>query len=435
MKNKKLYHKKNAWLLPVFITTIILLGLTISLIQIRERSSINTKADILVTNNDPHDCGVPPGQLQILEEEQKLFDQINAYREQNGLNKLAWSNSLIQAAKWMSNDMLQNNYLRHTDSLGRDLNTRLTDCGYSPFISAAENIDSGTGDSVTIFQAWKHSPPQNANILNKDFKEAGIALANTPGTESYYWTLNLGNSALAGPTIVITETPTPYMTPTGYVTSAPTPSTNITPTPTSILPSATPSPIPTKRARPTSAPKLTLAPTPTFVPFTPNPFDMQLFITAKITGIGKKENRSPKHLTRHVTVGIYDMKNQLVKEGNGFIIYDRINLFKGTIHFGPVNNGMYFIKIQSPRVLKEIARPTFQILDSGRLNFIPEVAFMQGDINDDNKIDITDYNLALPCFQDKRCQDKELIDFNDDGTANIIDYNILLRNYRQFQGD
>ncbi len=176
--------------------------------------------------------------------------------------------------------------------------------------------------------------------------------------------------------------------------------------------------------------------TPTTAPgFTPNPLDMQLFVSAKIIGIGEDGNRNPKHLTRSATVGVYDMKNQLVKEGYGFIIYDRINLFRGIIHFGPVENGTYFIKILTPHMLRAVVTPTFQALDSKRLNILPQVTLLQGDINDDNVVDITDYNLALGCFQDKNCQDKNLIDFSDDGLANIIDYNILLHDYWESQGD
>lgn len=176
--------------------------------------------------------------------------------------------------------------------------------------------------------------------------------------------------------------------------------------------------------------------TPTTVPdFTPNPLNMQLFITAKIIGIGDGGNRNPKHFTRPVIVGIYDMKNRLVTEGNGFIVYDKINLFRGIIHFGPLENGTYAVKILSPHMLKSTVLPMFQILDSKKLNIMPQVTLMQGDFNEDNVIDIADYNLSLGCFQDKKCQDKDLIDFNDDSKANIIDYNILLHDFWQLQGD
>lgn len=432
MSNKGKSKNKSSWLLPASLGMVLLIGIVTSLIQMRQTSNMRTKANNLTI--DKNDCSVPADQLQISPEEQKMLNQINAHRVQYGLNNLVWSDALIKAAKWMSRDMLANQYLGHTDSLGRDVKTRVADCGYAAFISPGENIDNGDKNSTTIIEAWKHSPPQNANLLNKNFKEAGIALASDPASGSYYWTLNLGNSAPSPiPSDAVTITPTPLLSPI-LITTSPTPGIIISHAPTLAHPS--PSPLPTKRFTPTATPKLTLTPTPIVVPgFTPNPLDMQVYVTAKIIGIGDGGNRNPKHFTRYVTVGIYNMKNVLIKEGNGYIIYDRTNLFRGITHFGPVENGTYSIKILSPHMLRSVVVPTFQVLDSKRLNILPQVTLLQGDINDDNIVNITDYNLSLGCFQDKKCENKDLIDFNDDGVADVIDYNILLHDYWESQGD
>ncbi|MBU3978703.1 hypothetical protein KKF69_00055 [Patescibacteria group bacterium] len=413
MSNNHFYKNISFLWLPVFMGIILLIGFATSIISLQQTNNIQAKAESSTASIDQKDCAVPSDQLQISSQEQKMLDQINAHRTQYGLNNLVWSDTLINASKWMSRDMLKNQYLGHTDSLGRDVKTRLSDCGYSTSISIAENLDSGVKDSTIIFQTWKHSPPQNANLLSDKFKEAGIALASDPASDSYYWTLDLGG---------------------GTVTMTPTPSIIITPTPTQAH--SSPSPFPTNRPTPTSTPEPTFDPTPTTVPgFTPNPLDMQFFVSAKVIGIGEDGNRNPKHFTRYVTVSIYDMDNKLVKEGNGYIIYDRENLFRGIVHFGPVENGIYYIKILSPRMLKAIVEPAFRALDSKILNILPRVTLIQGDINADNVIDIADYNISLGCFQDKKCEDKNLIDFNDDGLTDIIDYNILLRDYWEWQGD
>lgn len=423
--------------MPVSLGFLLFVGIIISFIQIKQTKNIRIKADNFTSASELKDCSVPSDQLEISLEEQNLLDQINAYRQQQGLNALTWSDSLIRAASWMSNDMLTHKSLSHIDSLGRKMSTRLTNCGYTPYISVGENLDSGAKDSTTTFQAWKHSPPHNANLLNNNYKEAGIAFAYDSTNNSYYWTLNVGSRTTSTtsppPSSTITKTPTPLLSPIISPTSSGTPSPQITPSPTRLPSSPLPTRLPTKPYA-TSTP--TLTPTPTIDPsFSPNPLDMQLFITAKLIGIGEDGNRNPKHMTRYVTVGIYDLKNNLVTEGNGFIVYDKANLFQGIIHFGPVVNNTYFIKVLSEHMLRAVVTPTFQVLDSNRLNILPQVTLVQGDINEDNVIDITDYNLSLPCFQDKRCQDKNLIDFNDDGLANIVDYNILLQNYRESQGD
>lgn len=407
--------------MPVSLGMILLIGIATSLIQMRQRTNLLTNAESLTTIQD--DCTVSDEVLKISQEEQQMLDQVNAYRMQYGLSNLKWSDSLVKASKWMSRDMLTNKYLGHIDSLGRDLKARLSDCGYSSSNLVAENIDSGQTAETTL-AAWKHSPAQNANLLNDKFKEAGIAYASDPANDAYYWTLDLGDGSY-------TTNPSQTPIPSPVLTPILSPTTTITPTPTQII-----TPSPTRRPNPTSTPRPTITPTSVPYPgFTPNPLDTQILVSAKIIGIGTDGNRNPRHLTRSVTVEIYDMQNQLVKKGYGFIIFDRMDTFRGIIHFGTVDNGTYFIKILTPHLLKAAVMPTFQVLDNKRLNILPNVSLVQGDIDDDNIVNINDYNLALGCFQNKKCPDKDLIDFNDDMVGNIIDYNILLRNYWKSQGD
>ncbi len=399
---------------------ILLIGFATSIISLQQTNNIQAKAESPTASIDQKDCTVPSDQLQISSEEQKLLDEINAYRKQYGISQLVWSDSLVKAASWMSKDMLSRKSLDHIDSLGRSTGIRVTDCGYVNYISLAENIDSGDINSVSVLSAWQHSPPHNTNLLNANYKEAGIALVSDSASNSFYWTLELGSgtgTASPAPSWIVTPTLLLLPTPTKIINPTPTQSL-ITTITTRVLPSPTPSP------------------SPAIVPgFTPNPLDMQFFVSAKVIGIGEDGNRNPKHFTRYVTVSIYDMDNKLVKEGNGYIIYDRENLFRGIVHFGPVENGIYYIKILSPHMLKAIVEPAFRALDSKILNILPRVTLIQGDINADNVIDIADYNISLGCFQDKKCEDKDLIDFNDDGLTDIIDYNILLRDYWEWQGD
>ena len=72
-----------------------------------------------------------------------------------------------------------------------------------------------------------------------------------------------------------------------------------------------------------------------------------------------------------------------------------------------------------------------------------------GELNGDNQLTIADYNIALECFQDKKCATKpetdanddgkidvyDSIDFNDDGKADVVDYNYFLHNFKEFGGD
>jgi len=167
-----------------------------------------------------------------------------------------------------------------------------------------------------------------------------------------------------------------------------------------------------------------------------NSTDTQLDVTIKIPGIGSNGNKSPKHLTRFVTVGIFDPNsNQQILSGNGFLKYNGVDSFEGILHLGQLANGTYYVKVVSSNTLISQILPQFQNLTSDKVNVLPAVSLVQGDLNGDNVIDINDYNIALPCFQDKNCSNKDSIDFNDDGKVDVIDYNLLLSDFQQKKGD
>ena len=450
MRKKELpeERQKPDIFIPLSLFFILVIGIFISFVQLRKPNSIRSTAANVTPS--PQDCTVDASQLAMDQEEQKLFDDLNTYRQQNGRSPLAASSELKKAAEWMSKDAQAHQTLSHTDSLGRDIATRLTDCGLGPTTAVGENLDSGSAQAASTLSIWQHSPAHNANLLSSNFTQVGIALIAGTGSHAPYWT-----AVFAGPaptptlTPTVTPTPPPSGTPTPTAkptpTKTPTPTKKPTPTPTSL-------PIPTQRP-PTPTPTLTPTPFPTLDPsFVANPFDTQLYVSAKISGIGAGGNLSPKHLTRKVTVGIFDLTNQEVLTGNGFLQYERRSgLFKGLIHMGKMDNGTYFVKIAIDNMLQAIVRPDFQQISNTRLNVLPSVTLLQGDLDNDNTISIADYNTALACFQDKKCninQNKtdvnndgipdtltDIIDFNDDGLANIVDYNLLLHNYWAQEGD
>ncbi len=336
-------------------------------------------------------CDVSPTLLLKVTKETDLLGLINTYRQQNNLGTLTWSNTLKQAAAWQSNDMYTHNSFNHIDSLGRDPATRISDCGYV-FTSYAENIEQGSTTAQAVFDAWKNSPTHNANMLSATVKEAGISAING------YWTLDLGSSSAVSPT----------------GTGA-----NPTPSPT-ILPSISPSVVP--------------SPTPTPAINT-NPTDTQIDISIKLPGVGETGNKSPKHLTRQVVVGVFDSDNQKVLSGNGFLKYDGKNLFEGVIHLGQLADGTYTIKVQSSDTLISLVFPQFQNLTNKSVNILPFVPLTAGDFNNDNVIDIHDYNLALSCFQNTNCPSKTNVDLNDNGKNDVIDYNLFLSDFKQYEGD
>ncbi|HUQ85886.1 MAG TPA: CAP domain-containing protein [Candidatus Limnocylindrales bacterium] len=382
------FRKKNKTINIIFLK----LGIT-SLVGLFFLLSIfifPTQAQTQTTN-----CTVNTAFLTQTASDQTLLNLINAHRQQNSLAPLSWSSSLKLAAAWMSNDMFTNNRFNHTDSLGREPGVRLTQCGYI-WTNFGENIFPNSSDPQAAFDAWKNSAPHNANMLNPSYKEAGIALKGN------YWTLDLGSSSS------IPVSPTNGVVPTAGLTPLiPTLSPTISVTPTI-----------------SSSPSIIL-----------NPTNTQIKIVVKLPGIGISGNKLPKHLTRQSNVGIFDLDNKKILSGSGFLKYNGKDGFEGVINLGQLANGVYYVKVSILGTLISLIVPEFQTINHQSINNLPAVTLIQGDLNNDNIINIKDFNIALPCFQDKKCETADLIDFNDDSAANVIDYNIFLASFKRLEGD
>ncbi len=341
-------------------------------------------------------CTVTNTILSQTPAEQTLLNLINAHRQQNGVAPLVWSQTLKIAAAWMSNDMVTNNRFNHTDSVGRGPGDRLTQCGYT-WTNFGENIYPNSSDPTAAFNAWKESALHNANMLDSKFKEAGVA------ANGNYWTLDLGASSSSNNTV----TPPTGATPTIPVNTTNSPTVTISTTQT-----------------PTPMPSITL-----------DLKDTQVKISIKLPGIGISGNKSPKHLTRHSVVEIFNLENKKVLSGSGFLKYNNSDAFDGVIHLGQLAEGVYYVKVSSRNTLTALVIPEFQILNGDNANNLPTVTLTPGDVNEDNVINIKDFNIALTCFQNIKCPTANEIDMNDDGSTNVIDYNIFLASFKRFEGD
>jgi uncharacterized protein YkwD len=210
-----------------------------------------------------------PGTAAALDsEETAVLHLINQYRAANGLGALSLNGKLNEAARWMSNDMAGNNYFSHTDSLGRDPFTRLSDFGYTYNTWKGENLAAGVSGAQAAFDLWKGSPGHNANMLNPHFTVAGIARAYGPGsTFGWYWTTNFGGQGDPPPPAAPPPAPepaaAPVQTPPPRPTAAPQPAPEPAPEP---APQPTPSPAPTPSPQPTPTPAPTPSPAPAPLP-------------------------------------------------------------------------------------------------------------------------------------------------------------------------
>ncbi len=122
---------------------------------------------------------------------QRVFDLTNAARAQQGLPALKLNANLISAAGWFAQDMAahQVGSLSHTDSLGRDAPTRITQFGYH-YLYFAENIAMGYPTPEAVMAGWMGSEGHRENILNPKMTEIGIGHVQANGWD--YWVEDFG---------------------------------------------------------------------------------------------------------------------------------------------------------------------------------------------------------------------------------------------------
>jgi len=106
-----------------------------------------------------------------------LFEITNRDRIELNLNTLTYNEKLEQAAKMKAEDMIKNNYFAHTSPKGITPWYWFEQVGYK-YLYAGENLAMGFTDAETVNNAWLNSPGHRANILNKNYKEFGTAIAS-----------------------------------------------------------------------------------------------------------------------------------------------------------------------------------------------------------------------------------------------------------------
>jgi uncharacterized protein YkwD len=108
---------------------------------------------------------------------------VNATRANHGLRPLRSDARLNAAADRHSADMVARGFFAHVTPDGRSVAERIHDSGYlggSQDWALGEDIGWGTGSASTpasIFQAFMNSPPHRHVILDRDFREVGIGVA------------------------------------------------------------------------------------------------------------------------------------------------------------------------------------------------------------------------------------------------------------------
>lgn len=107
---------------------------------------------------------------------ENIISLTNQSRQEYGLTSLAENDYLDKAAQVKANDMLERGYFSHNTPDGKTPWTFITNAGYS-YLMAGENLAVNFTEAENVEAAWMNSPGHKANILNKNFEEIGIGIA------------------------------------------------------------------------------------------------------------------------------------------------------------------------------------------------------------------------------------------------------------------
>ncbi|MEU6458024.1 CAP domain-containing protein [Streptomyces sp. NPDC047065] len=141
------------------------------------------------TPSAPASPSTPPATTPASGDVAKVVELVNAERSKAGCSPVTVNAALTKAAQAHSEDMAATGTMSHSGSNGSSPDDRITNAGYN-WSSYGENVAYGYETPEKVMAGWMASPGHKENILNCDFKEIGVGLAQ-PGS---YWTQDFGTA-------------------------------------------------------------------------------------------------------------------------------------------------------------------------------------------------------------------------------------------------
>lgn len=206
---------------------------------------------------------------------------------------------------------------------------------------------------------------------------------------------------------------------------------------------------------PKSTPKPTLTPIPTKAASTPTPTPIPAnttilkFTDIKLHGIGKggdntnpgsSGNQNPIAKTKLLTVEVYNTSGNLISTSRGNISYAN-GTYSGTVSLGnTVSTNQYIIKVKADNYLKK-QLPGIITINKSIINQAPSVSLTSGDINNDGKLSVLDYNILVGCYSNlssaRNCDaaKKANSDLSSDGKVDLTDFTLFTRELSVINGD
>lgn len=134
-----------------------------------------------------------------------LIDLTNQERDAEKIDGLIVSPILTEAANLKAQDMASKGYFAHTSPEGKTPWYWFDQVGYK-YSYAGENLAVDFTESADVDKAWMNSPLHRANIVNKNFKEIGIGMAEGiyEGRVTTFVVQLFGTEALSKPAVKTT---------------------------------------------------------------------------------------------------------------------------------------------------------------------------------------------------------------------------------------
>jgi uncharacterized protein YkwD len=123
-------------------------------------------------------------EFKLTKDEQAVIDLTNAERMNADLPPFRMNEQLMAAARAHGENMAKQEKLEHVldDKTHAD---RAKAAGYK-YRSIGENIAWNAKSPKAVVEGWMNSPPHKENILKKEYKEIGVAVAKSTKGETYW---------------------------------------------------------------------------------------------------------------------------------------------------------------------------------------------------------------------------------------------------------
>lgn len=167
-----------------------------------------------------------------------------------------------------------------------------------------------------------------------------------------------------------------------------------------------------------------------------------IHVTLLLHGIGKagdqknpngQGNPDPKSTSRTVSMIIFDENNTETAQAEGTVSFNATSgAYEGDIQT-ELEPGNYTATIDLENYPQEATQGIMNVPQGQQTVTLGTMEFVTGDINDDESVNILDYNVLEHCLTTPDSCESQASDLDSSGVIDLFDYNLFIRelsNYR-----